>query len=306
MKKPVSIDEMKEVLDYDPATGVFTWKERPTKNGKYFAGRKAGSWSTRMRDGSKHLTVSYNKQDISLGRLAWAFTYNEWPKYLSYVDGNSENLKVSNLMIRAGTGPTGVPYTDRPAWQKANRALNPEIYQNASLKKSFGIGLREYNKMLAFQNGCCAICKKPERAVRNGKVKALSVDHCHDSSEVRGLLCSTCNVMIGMSRDNEDLLFAGGNYVVRDKKLKEERAAILASQKGKCAVCDKSSAVLKCDVDFERGQMRGYLCEKCLGMVRLWDTPEKMMRAAEIVDSRNEAKKAAQKDSNVIPLKGAL
>ncbi len=35
----------------------------------------------------------------------------------------------------------------------------------------------------------CSICKKPRSAFKN----KLSVDHCHKSNKIRGLLCFRCN-----------------------------------------------------------------------------------------------------------------
>jgi len=35
-----------------------------------------------------------------------------------------------------------------------------------------------------------------------GKVKALAVDHCHQSGAVRGLLCADCNMGIGKLKED--------------------------------------------------------------------------------------------------------
>jgi hypothetical protein len=60
--------------------------------------------------------------------------------------------------------------------------------------------------MLARQSGLCAICKtKPE--------KILCVDHSHETGQVRALLCSSCNSMLGFSGDNPARLGAGSSYL---------------------------------------------------------------------------------------------
>lgn len=46
--------------------------------------------------------------------------------------------------------------------------------------------------MLAAQDGCCGICKRREDERR------LVIDHCHETMEVRGLLCDQCNTGIGL------------------------------------------------------------------------------------------------------------
>ena len=72
----------------------------------------------------------------------------------------------------------------------------------------YGITPSQYDDMLWKQSGVCAICKKPETMVyaETNKAKPLSVDHCHKTKKVRGLLCSACNTGIGfLSHDPETL-----------------------------------------------------------------------------------------------------
>lgn len=52
----------------------------------------------------------------------------------------------------------------------------------------YGITLDDYERMLEWQRGCCAIC---------GEEKELVVDHDHVTGEVRGLLCRGCNFQLG-------------------------------------------------------------------------------------------------------------
>ena len=44
-------------------------------------------------------------------------------------------------------------------------------------------------------------------------IKRLAVDHCHKTGKIRGLLCSTCNLMIGNAYDNPEILRSGANYL---------------------------------------------------------------------------------------------
>ncbi|WP_130418421.1 endonuclease VII domain-containing protein [Edaphobacter modestus] len=53
-----------------------------------------------------------------------------------------------------------------------------------------GITAEQYEKMLADQNGRCAICKTSKFG---GMGKRLHLDHNHETNEVRGLICSGCN-----------------------------------------------------------------------------------------------------------------
>jgi len=62
--------------------------------------------------------------------------------------------------------------------------------------KVYGLKPGQYEAIYEAQDGCCYICT---RAV--GKAKKLSVDHDHKTGYVRGLLCTTCNNMLGHARD---------------------------------------------------------------------------------------------------------
>ena len=56
----------------------------------------------------------------------------------------------------------------------------------------YGLTLADYDRMLAAQDGVCAICKKTDP-----HQKSLSIDHDHRTEQVRGLLCGSCNFLIG-------------------------------------------------------------------------------------------------------------
>jgi hypothetical protein len=80
---------------------------------------------------------------------------------------------------------------------------NKDKYKNWELIRLFGITLEDYNRMLKEQNNVCYICNKPETSKRR---KKLSVDHCHKTNKVRGLLCSNCNLGLGNFQDNIEFL----------------------------------------------------------------------------------------------------
>ena len=59
------------------------------------------------------------------------------------------------------------------------------------LKSNYGITGEMYKEMLTNQGGVCAICKSDNTGRRGAK--RFSVDHCHNTGKVRGLLCHKCN-----------------------------------------------------------------------------------------------------------------
>lgn len=92
------------------------------------------------------------------------------------------------------------------------REKRDNYVRNWSLKRSYGISLSDYEYMLQFQEGECAICKN-----KPGKIR-LHVDHDHETGEIRGLLCSRCNQGLGLFRDSGELLKAAGNYLSIEMK----------------------------------------------------------------------------------------
>jgi Autographiviridae endonuclease VII len=85
----------------------------------------------------------------------------------------------------------------------------------------FGITPEEYERRLEEQGGVCAICRQPETVTWKGKVRALAVDHDHETGEVRGLLCLKCNRGIGYFDDDADRLMAAVAYVLSRSKEKQ-------------------------------------------------------------------------------------
>ncbi len=90
-------------------------------------------------------------------------------------------------------------------WYKNNK----DKAKDQKLKKAYGIALTDYNAMFTKQNGCCAICTIHQSELK----KALAVDHCHLTGEIRGLLCKGCNRGIGYFNDSADKLYAAISYL---------------------------------------------------------------------------------------------
>jgi hypothetical protein len=94
-------------------------------------------------------------------------------------------------------------------------ANDPNIIFSKNLRKNYGLTIQDYFEMVEKQNNLCAICKQPETAIhpRTKEIKKLGVDHNHSTNEVRALLCTRCNCMIGYARESEKLLQAAVDYL---------------------------------------------------------------------------------------------
>ncbi len=72
---------LKELLNYDPITGIFTWV-KPINN-RYKIGDIAGS-----KDAKGYIVIGVNKKQHKAHRLAWLYMMGEWPtKFIDHING---------------------------------------------------------------------------------------------------------------------------------------------------------------------------------------------------------------------------
>jgi hypothetical protein len=79
-------------------------------------------------------------------------------------------------------------------WVERIRARNRDCQRY----RKFGLRPEAYKRMLHEQREVCAICGRPERVKRGGRVLSLAVDHDHKTGRIRGLLCQECNRGLGI------------------------------------------------------------------------------------------------------------
>lgn len=80
----ITAERLREVLTYDPATGIFT------RNGRVVG--------CADRNGFSHVTIDYRCYLAS--RLAWLYMTGDWPpRKVSYRDHDSTNLRWANLRL---------------------------------------------------------------------------------------------------------------------------------------------------------------------------------------------------------------
>lgn len=127
---------------------------------------------------------------------------------------------------------------EKAAAQYLKNPETPKNYANNRRKtlgvdidtRRMGLTLEEYELMLKRQGYKCAICRNPETAVYKGKPRRLSIDHDHSCCPgrrdtctecVRGLICSRCNVALGLLRESKSTLLSMIKYLDKweNKKL---------------------------------------------------------------------------------------
>jgi len=88
--------------------------------------------------------------------------------------------------------------------KKHNNKRRYPNYQKAwHLEKRYQMTPASYEKMLKEQKGKCKIC---ETTAPGGRRNTFSVDHCHQTNQVRGLLCIKCNSLLGQANDDITIL----------------------------------------------------------------------------------------------------
>jgi hypothetical protein len=89
--------------------------------------------------------------------------------------------------------------------------------RSKALKTNFGIDIDRYERILATQGGVCAICG----ALPSERTRAFAVDHdhaCCPSQQtcgncIRGIICSSCNLILGAIGDRIDVIIGMARYL---------------------------------------------------------------------------------------------
>ena len=98
------------------------------------------------------------------------------------------------------------PEKEKARWARY-RLKNNDAIRDRQFKAKYGISLADYDNMYELQFGRCSYCLTHQDDLE----KVLVVDHDHsfekgDPAGVRSLLCSDCNVGLGMFKDNPNVL----------------------------------------------------------------------------------------------------
>ena len=90
-KADLTAQRLRELLDYDPETGNFTWRVGIGSRAK--AGTAAG-----CKDHMGYFTIGIAGRCYRSHRLAWLYMTGSWPiHFIDHLDGNGENNAIANL-----------------------------------------------------------------------------------------------------------------------------------------------------------------------------------------------------------------
>lgn len=115
-----------------------------------------------------------------------------------------------------------------PEWQQKQKEYRAEKYESSNRDKlyqqRYGITVEEYEEMLESQNHSCAICGTTDSGRRR-----FAIDHDHETGKVRGLLCDKCNMFVGHSQDDDELMRKFVAYLEKPPRFKADKRLPSAS-----------------------------------------------------------------------------
>ena len=127
----------------------------------------------------------------------------------------NEAAKLYKLQNRENVRKRNAEYNERRKQKYGNTIKRSQ--KNWNLKK-YGLTPETYQDLVLAQGNRCAICN-----IAPSEIKALAIDHCHSTQQVRGLLCSACNLGLGNFRDQTDLLVKAIKYLNKSRKTEHEQ-----------------------------------------------------------------------------------
>lgn len=147
-------DRVKELLTYDPKTGVFRWK---VNRSNIKAGSVAGCES--LKNGKRYWLIRVDGKLFHAHRLAWLLMQGEFPlEQIDHIDGNGLNNQIENLRAVSTTenlrnqrknsknssGAAGVRwYRPTRKWQARIKVGRKDIHLGYFADKSEAISARK-------------------------------------------------------------------------------------------------------------------------------------------------------------------
>lgn len=157
--------------------------------------------------GNKHRALISNK-DVS--GLNWDTESRECPRCKKC--STLSNWKMTKT--KTGVYPS-MCKACRKELDRLDRLRFPEKYRTQEVYSRYALTPEQFQWLAAQQKGVCGICQGQRAKVRS----RLNVDHSHRTGKVRGLLCSSCNSLLGYANDSSQFLLKAIRYLHKSKLL---------------------------------------------------------------------------------------
>lgn len=220
-KNDLTAEEVRELLDYDPATGILTWRPRPLETfarlsrGKAWNTRFAGTPAGNGAPGG-YIRLDMAGRTVYAHRLAWLHYYGTWPaEQIDHINQNPGDNRISNLReatdaenkrngSRTGRRGSSVPYRG-VYWHKATKKYQARITHTY---KNYYLGLfdaapeaaRAYDRAAVQLHGEFATLNFPEERAQRELELRLGL------GELQGKVAPTLRAVAGPRQlDRRDL-----------------------------------------------------------------------------------------------------
>lgn len=93
---PLTADQLRAVLDYNPATGIFTWRDRPDIRPSANAGRRGTVAGATRKNG--YIGICIDGRHRFAHRLAWLYVHGRWPDAeIDHINEDRADNRITNL-----------------------------------------------------------------------------------------------------------------------------------------------------------------------------------------------------------------
>lgn len=133
----------------------------------------------------------------------------------TYYEKNKDRIKARRRENYALNKPVVVQQVGK--WKRKNQA-QARRYKKIHHLKKYGLTLECYEQMGVAQDGRCDICGEQPRGA-----EVLCVDHDHETSQIRALLCRRCNAAIGLMKEDPARLREAASYLENWKQAATSR-----------------------------------------------------------------------------------
>ena len=237
----MNLTKARELLRYNPVEGVATNIRTGKQNQRTLMldGRKEylnrllyamfvgpiGAGTVVFKDGDKS---NFKLENLALDTNKPAVVTRKASAYRDTVGGQEKTCTqcgewkpLSCFSLRGDTGmPRGECLVCVSATKKEYYSTEKRQRERRcnSFKNHYGIDHNEYDRLMTVQGGKCAVCATADPSGKTGRFKFFSIDHCHATGKVRGLLCNHCNRGLGLLQDSPKVLLAALGYLERNGK----------------------------------------------------------------------------------------